>query len=797
MTILSFHGVLARMFSRHPRIISAIVGMAIMSASLAVVFQTDFGRRLELLTYDLRIRHCNSLPPASPILHVDIDDGALARFGRWPWHRDKLAEIIRLLGELGARKVMVDFLLEEPEAPYLEDLRLSKFEEEDPALQNEVSEANRVYPDLELAAAIRDAGNVILAMHMNIETGGATNGPDGQPPGEKELLQEAKKALMADFTMSEEALATKLGRPSANVARIFARAKTDAAESLVQQMIHDGKMPGAEEVLAKILGANKDALNSDRLAVEKALFTARGMITAGRRWPRFTATATGHIRTETDGVPPCHNLAEAATAVSSVNFLPDIDGTTRRVPIAIHFQDRLVPHMGLEAAAQILDLQLNKITLSAANKMSIPSSKGPGLTIPLDDDGNMLIHWAKTAPRWKQNADFKHITAAKLYELTEARRIIEQNRLRRDFLLADVVAAAKGQVTVSSTSGPAETLHTDNEFRRKVNDHLHLTRRIHMARLKGTNSREFTAWQAQADELARSIAKEQTQAIAAVKLAGEDLAGLTPDELAKDPAAVELSKRIQPALKIIQIDIPAIDEANRKLEASAATTLAALAREVKDKFVFLGFFATAEGDIVPTPIDHRTNGVMCHAHVLNGLLQNRFITPPSSIASVVIALILGGIVSFLTATRPPRFALLATLGLMLGYLLIACYILFQIYGIWLALAAPLISLFVTWAFVTLFRQLTAEREKRLFAKQLSQYTSPIIAAKIAENPDAVAAFKTVTTRDMTIFFSDLAGFTTLSEKEDAETIQRVLNTYLDRMSHVIWAHHGLINKFMG
>lgn len=115
--------------------------------------------------------------------------------------------------------------------------------------------------------------------------------------------------------------------------------------------------------------------------------------------------------------------------------------------------------------------------------------------------------------------------------------------------------------------------------------------------------------------------------------------------------------------------------------------------------------------------------------------------------------------------------------------------------IWAPLAAPETCIFLSWAFVTLYRQLTAEREKRLFAKQLGQYTSPIIAAKLAENPQAAQAFKTVQTRDITAFFSDLKGFTTLTEEEDPEVIQHVLNAYLHRMSEVIWSRHGLLNKF--
>src|SRR5262245_6421606 len=142
------------MFRRYPRLTGVLVGLAVMSMCLASLFNSVIGQRLELLSFDFRVRNCNSLAPASPILHVDIDDSALARVGRWPWHRDKLAEVVRVLHELGAREIMIDFLLNEPDEPYFQDPRASQYDES--ALElGELSEANRVYPDLELAAAMR------------------------------------------------------------------------------------------------------------------------------------------------------------------------------------------------------------------------------------------------------------------------------------------------------------------------------------------------------------------------------------------------------------------------------------------------------------------------------------------------------------------------------------------------------------------------------------------------------------------------------------------------------------------
>jgi adenylate cyclase len=163
---------------------------------------------------------------------------------------------------------------------------------------------------------------------------------------------------------------------------------------------------------------------------------------------------------------------------------------------------------------------------------------------------------------------------------------------------------------------------------------------------------------------------------------------------------------------------------------------------------------------------------------------------------IAAVLALGAAVSLLTATRGPAITFLSTIGVMLLYAALNTLVIFR-RDVWMIVAAALITAFLVWAFVTLFRQLTAERERRIFAQHLRQYTSPAIAERIAEDPGAAQAFKSVQSRDITCLFTDLAGFTSISEQEDAETVQYVLNTYLERMAEVVWARRGLLNKFMG
>jgi len=308
---------------------------------------------------------------------------------------------------------------------------------------------------------------------------------------------------------------------------------------------------------------------------------------------------------------------------------------------------------------------------------------------------------------------------------------------------------------------------------------------------------EASKMEQQAAELLREIEQQQQAAVAMVELTCQEIDALPPDALSDDPEGQEEARQYRWARRLVTEDIARLRQANERLAEEAARIAAELRPAVEGKYAFLGFAATAQGDIVTTPIDPRTNGGMCHAQVLNSLLQGRFIVPPRLWLDAVICLVLGAAAGLLTATRGPRFALLAVLAIMSAYGLLNAYGLFQRLGLWVALAGPLLTTGFVWAGVTLFRQLTAERERRFFAKQLSQYTSPAIAARIAESPEAAQAFKTVQTREMTCLFSALQGFTTISEQEDPEVVQFVLNTYLDRMSRVIWKGRGLINKFMG
>ena len=821
------------MFRNKPQFAGALVGLVVTGLS-ALLFFAVLDERMELQAFDMRVQWCNTIEPSDSIVHVDIDDSSVERVGRWPWRRDQHADTLRVLNELGAKYIMVDLLLSEPEEPYIDNPALSKDAdiEGDVEVTGEISEQNLILGDLELADAIRNSGNVLMAVQLDvtapdapepflrwirrrwrdnqemtvgdaIRAFGLENTPVQRLRVRRELLRlRATDELLRDFTLTDRQLADRLDADLLEVTAVVAGVKREVAYRLVEQHFDRGEIPSFENVAAAILGKHRDRHTADREDVKGAYRAQLGLMELKKAYHPLSPDVASHLNRAYNAVPLDYRLAKAASDIASVNFEADIDGTVRRVPILIDYKGVAVKHLGFAAAVHILGLDPDRITMPHPRLMVIPYRDGSkSLEIPLDGRGNLIIPWAGTAQDWRTGGDFPHISVAKIWSLVSARREIKENETRINYLLADVIAASKG--TVKKTIGEGDKAKTtdhygDSPFRENVNKLIGMEREIHLAGLLGNRSQdEIEALKQNYREFLAHIKLEQNNAISNVELSCQELDTFTPEELAEDPELNALADRFRSARELLRGKYVELQQANALLAETADRLKKQLTAAIQGKYVFLGFAATAQGDIVSTPIDPRTNGVMCHAHVLNGFLQNRFISRAGHWREVMVCLLLGMAAGTITATRGPKIALVSSVLLIAAFVLFNGRALFQGLDSWFALVAIVVTIFLAWAFVTLFRQFTAERDKRLFRKQLSQYTSPAIAEKIAESPNAAQAFKTVQTRDITCFFTDLAGFTSITETEDAEVVQHVLNTYLERMSQVIWSHRGLINKFMG
>jgi adenylate cyclase len=116
-----------------------------------------------------------------------------------------------------------------------------------------------------------------------------------------------------------------------------------------------------------------------------------------------------------------------------------------------------------------------------------------------------------------------------------------------------------------------------------------------------------------------------------------------------------------------------------------------------------------------------------------------------------------------------------------------------LHGWWLNFIVPSGTLVANVGFVAMYRALVEEKEKRRVRGAFQQYLSSEVIRRLLENPDLVKPRKT----EITVMFSDVRGFTTISEKLDAQELAALLNEYLTEMTRIVFRHNGTLDKYIG
>lgn len=220
-------------------------------------------------------------------------------------------------------------------------------------------------------------------------------------------------------------------------------------------------------------------------------------------------------------------------------------------------------------------------------------------------------------------------------------------------------------------------------------------------------------------------------------------------------------------------------------------------------YVYLGLYAPGLFDICSTPVSQVYPGVGVHITTLDNFLNNSFIrVVPNSVNYLWIfflAIFGASIVAFseTKVAKTHKIVLLIVLGFLIGCLLSIGlpYILF-IPGIWLQLIPALIAFLSSFIISLGFSYTIEGRQKRFIKSAFGQYISPVVVEELIADPDKLVLGGE--RREISIYFSDLQGFTSISEKmKDPEQLIKVLNKYLTEMSNIIMKAGGTIDKYEG
>lgn len=215
---------------------------------------------------------------------------------------------------------------------------------------------------------------------------------------------------------------------------------------------------------------------------------------------------------------------------------------------------------------------------------------------------------------------------------------------------------------------------------------------------------------------------------------------------------------------------------------------------IKGKVCIIGPATRDLGDYYPTPFSESLYGYAIHANLYDTIISNSFIYPEASWLQLFMLTIATVTIGTIAYQKPMRTGIFTT-GLVVTAYVVVVFVAFAVGNTWFKIVEPLFAMSFSFAATVSYRAATEGRQRKMVTNMFERYVDTAVVQQLLDNPALLKLGGN--SSEITILFSDIKGFTSISERLNPVTLVRLLNLYTTEMTSVIMKHRGTVDKFIG